>query len=261
MQLAAVHPLVSIIMPTYNCARFIAQSVESVIAQTYPNWELIIVDDCSTDHTRSVLAPYLAKYPNIHYTCLPKNGGPAVARSTALKQAKGDYVAFLDSDDLWHPQKLAKQLEFMQQKGVCFCCTGYAQIDEAGRPLETIRIPPRKTHYRKMLRLACPIGNLTVVYDRRVIGDQQVPAIKKRNDFALWLQILHHTDACYGMPDILGKYRVRTQSVSSNKLKLLPYHWHLYHHIEQLSVIQSVWYICCWAFIKGMGVCLKRITL
>ncbi len=246
-------------MPTYNCARFIAASVNAVLAQTYTNWELLIVDDCSTDNTKLVLAPYLAKYPNIHYTCLKQNGGPAVARSEALKQAKGDYVAFLDSDDLWHPEKLAKQLAFMQQTGVVFSCTGYGQIDEQGNSLGTALIPPQKTDYSKMLRLSCPIGNLTVMYDRRRLGDQQVPAIKKRNDFALWLQLLHKAPACYGMPDVLATYRVRTQSVSSNKLKLLPYHWHLYHHIEKLSALKSSWYILCWAFIKGTGIGIKRI--
>lgn len=251
--------LVSVIMPTYNCARFIAQSVESVLAQSHTNWELIIVDDCSTDTTKNILAPYLAKYPNIHYTCLEKNEGPAVARSTALKQAKGDYVAFLDSDDLWHPEKLTRQLAFMQEKNAAFCATAYSQMSEAGKTLSSVLVPPENTDYAKMLRLSCPIGNSTVMYNRLVLGDQTVPTIKKRNDFALWLQLLHTVPACCGMPDILTDYRVRTQSVSSNKLKLLPYHWHLYHHIEKLNVFKSVWYILCWGFVKGTGIGIKKI--
>lgn len=253
--------LVSIIMPTYNCARFIAQSVESVLAQTYTHWELIIVDDCSMDDTRCVLAPYLQKYPNIHYTCLEKNGGPAVARSEALKQAKGEYVAFLDSDDLWHPEKLTKQIAFMQKENAVFSATAYSQIDEEGKPLNKILVPPEKTDYAKMLQLSCPIGNSTVMYNRNVLGDQTVPAIKKRNDFALWLQLLHTTPACYGMQDVLTTYRVRTKSVSSNKLKLLPYHWHLYHHVEKLNVFKSAWYILCWAFVKGTGYGLKEVKI
>lgn len=259
MQPAFSSQLVSIIMPTYNCACFIAQSVESVLAQSHTNWELIIVDDCSTDNTKDVLAPYLAKYPNIHYIFLDKNGGPAVARSNALKQAKGDYVAFLDSDDLWHPEKLTKQIAFMREKNAVFSATAYSQIDEEGKPLKTVLIPPKKTDYAKMLRLSCPVGNSTVMYDRRTLGDQTIPAIQKRNDFALWLQLLHTVPICYGLPDVLTIYRVRTKSVSSNKLKLLPYHWHLYHHIEKLSMLKSVWYILCWAFVKGTKIGIRRV--
>lgn len=253
--------MVSVVMPTYNCASFIQEAVESVVAQTYPSWELIIVDDCSTDNTKAVLAPYLAKYPNIHYTCLEKNSGPAVARSEALKQAKGDYVAFLDSDDLWTPNKLSLQIGFMKQKKVPFSATGYELISEDGTSKGIALLPPQKTNYDKMLRLSCPVGNLTIMYDRRIIGDQQVPSIKKRNDFALWLQILHKTDACYGMPNVLGKYRVRKSSISRNKLTLLSYHWDLYYHIEKLGVVKSVWYICCWVFIKGTKIGIKRVGL
>lgn len=253
--------LVSIVMPTYNCANFIEESIKSVLAQHHKNWELLIVDDCSTDNTKAVLAPYLAKYPNIRYTCLKKNSGPAVARSEALKQAKGDYVAFLDSDDLWTPNKLALQIDFMKQNKVFFSATGYELMSEDGRSRGVALIPPQKTNYDKMLRLSCPVGNLTVMYDRRVIGDQQVPSIKKRNDFALWLQTLHKTDACYGMPDVLAKYRIRTSSISRNKLALLPYHWHLYHHIEKLGIIKSSWYILCWAFIKGTKIGINKVRL
>lgn len=251
--------LVSIIMPTYNCAPFIEESIQSVLAQDYAAWELIIVDDCSKDNTREVVAPYLAKYPNIHYSCLNKNSGPAAARSAALKQVKGDYVAFLDSDDLWVPTKLSSQIAFMKKHQVPFSATGYELINEDGTTKGVALIPPAKTDYDKMLRLSCPVGNLTVMYDRRIIGDQQVPAIKKRNDFALWLQTLHKTAACYGMPEVLAKYRLRSQSVSRNKLKLLPYHWHLYRHIEKLSVLQSVWYILCWAWIKGTGIGIEKV--
>ena len=253
--------LVSIVMPTYNCANFIEESIKSVLAQHHRNWELLIVDDCSKDNTKAVLAPYLAKYPSIHYTCLEKNSGPAVARSIALKQLKGDYVAFLDSDDLWTPNKLTLQIDFMKKNKVAFSATGYELISEEGASKGIALLPPQKTNYDKMLRLSCPVGNLTVMYDRRVIGDQQVPNIKKRNDYALWLQTLHKTDACYGMPDVLAMYRVRTQSVSSNKLKLLPYHWHLYRHIEKLSVLKSSWYILCWAFIKGTKIGINKVRL
>ena len=248
--------LVSIVMPTYNCAEFISQSIDSVIAQTYTNWELIIVDDCSTDNTKEILNPYLQKYPNIHYTLLTENGGPAMARTEALKQSKGEYIAFLDSDDLWYPEKLSKQITFMKENNIAFSIGR-----GTGKSKKIAIIPPKKNDYTTMLKLANSIGNLTVMYNRNIVGKQQVPAIKKRNDFALWLQILHKVPACYGMQEILAKYRLRTKSVSRNKLKLISYHWHLYRHIEKLSTLKSLWYIVCCLWIKGTGLGIKRVRI
>ena len=151
--------LVSVIMPTYNCGKYILQSLDSVIAQTVTDWEVQIVDDCSTDNTAEVLKPYLEKYSNIHYYVLPQNGGPAVARTEAMKRATGKYVAFLDSDDLWNPNKLEKQIAFMKKTGAKFSATGYGCMDEKGNDLHTAFIPPKKTDYKKMIRLQlvlCP---------------------------------------------------------------------------------------------------------
>ena len=159
------------------------------------------------------------------------------------------------------PQKLSQQITFMKKNNFVFSCTGYEVINEDGSSKGYVHYPPKKTDYNKMLRLACPIGNLTVMYDRRIVGDLQVPFIRKRNDFALWLKILHKTPACYGMPDILAKYRVRSQSLSRNKLKLLPYHWHLYHNIEKLNLFKTAWYIFCWGFTKGTGIGLNKRNL
>lgn len=251
--------LVSVVMPTYNCAKYIAQSVESVLAQTVTDWELRIVDDCSTDDTRHVLQPYLEKYPNIFYECLEKNSGPATARNKALAKVQGRYVAFLDSDDLWNPDKLEKQIEFMQKSGAKFSCTGYAQMNEQGQALHTAMIPPKKTGYQKCIMLSNPIGNLTVMYDRQALGDFTVPQIRKRNDFALWLQILKKADYCYGMQEVLGTYRMgRTGSVSKNKLGQAKYHWQLYHEIEKHSLVRSAFEMGCWAFVKGTGIGLHK---
>ena len=183
-------PLVSVIMPTYNCAAYIGISIESVISQTVTDWEIQIVDDCSTDDTKSVLQPYLKKYSNIHYYCLPENGGPAVARTEAIKRASGKYIAFLDSDDVWFPDKLEKQISFMEKKGAVFSCTAYTQMDADGNPLHIALYPPEQTDYKRCIRLSNPIGNLTAMYDQAALGKFAVPLIKKRNDFALWLQIL-----------------------------------------------------------------------
>ena len=246
--------LVSVIMPTYNCEKYILQSLDSVIAQTVKDWEVQIVDDCSTDNTAQVLKPYLDRFPNIHYYVLENNGGPAVARTEAIKRAIGKYIAFLDSDDLWMPDKLEKQIKFMEKHGAKFSATGYGLMDEDGNDLHTALIPPKKTDYNKMIKLSNPIGNLYVMYDQEALGKFEVPCIKKRNDFALWLQILKKTDCCYGMEEVLGTYRKgRSGSVSSNKLKQAKYHWQLYHDIEGHSVIRSLYEILCWVWVKGTG--------
>jgi len=250
--------LVSVIMPTYNCAAYIAEAIDSILKQSLTDWELEIVDDCSTDNTREVLLPYLNKHKNIHYHCLEKNGGPAIARTEAIRRAKGRYIAFFDSDDVWHPEKLEKQVRFMQENGLKFSCTAYCHIDESGAPLGYICYPPEKTDYKKMLRLSNPIGNTTVMYDQDALGKYEVPPIKKRNDFALWLKILKDTPECVGMQDVLASYRIRSNSVSSNKLAQAKYHWQLYRDIERLGFFRSCYYLFCWAFVKGTGIGLHR---
>ena len=251
--------LVSVIMPTYNCAKYIAQSLDSVIAQTITDWEVQIVDDCSTDNTADVLKPYLEKYPNIHYYVLPQNGGPAVARTEAIKRSTGKYVAFLDSDDIWKEDKLERQIRFMQHTGAKFSCGAYTCIDEEGNSLHFEMIPPEKINYESCIRLSNPIGNLTAMYDQEELGKFEVPMIKKRNDFALWLQILKKTDYCYGMQEVVGTYRMgRRGSVSSNKFKQVKYHWQLYRNIERHSVMKSIYEIGYWVVVKGTGIGLHK---
>lgn len=242
-------PLVSIITPTYNCARFIGETIQSVLSQTYTNWEMIIVDDCSTDHTQEVAAGFTAQDPRIRYHLLPHNSGAAVARTTAMQLARGDYMAFLDSDDLWYPHKLAKQLAFMQTTGHCFTCTSYEQIDEDGHLLGRTINSIAKTSYNRLL-LDCPVGNSTVMYDVTKMGKFTVPNIRKRNDDALWLQMLKKEPYIWGLPEVLMQYRIRKNSISSNKLNVVKYHWQLYRKIEHLSIPRSLFHIGYWGFIK-----------
>lgn len=239
--------LVSIIMPTYNCAKFIGKTIESVIAQTYENWELIIVDDCSKDNTEEVVSEY--KDNRIKYHRLENNSGAAVARTEAMKKASGRYMAFLDSDDLWKKDKLEKQLEFMNKNNYNFTCTEYEQIDEEGNKLNKVIKVKKRADYNRIL-LDCPVGNSTVMYNVEKLGKFEVPNIRKRNDDALWLQILKKEKYIYGMPDILMEYRIRSNSISSNKLSLVKYHWQLYREIEHLSVFRSAFHICWWGMIK-----------
>ena len=243
--------LVSIIMPTYNCAKFIGKTIESVIAQTYENWELIIVDDCSKDNTEEVVSEY--KDNRIKYHRLENNSGAAVARTEAMKKASGRYMAFLDSDDLWKKDKLEKQLEFMNKNNYNFTCTEYEQIDEEGHKLNKVIKVKKRADYNRIL-LDCPVGNSTVMYNVEKLGKFEVPNIRKRNDDALWLQILKKEKYIYGMPDILMEYRIRSNSISSNKLSLVKYHWQLYREIEHLSVFRSAFHICWWGMIKVLHI-------
>ena len=241
--------LVSIITPTYNCGRFIARTIDSVLAQTYINWEMVIVDDCSQDDTKEVVKGYMEKDSRIRYECLESNSGAAVARTRAMELAEGQYMAFLDSDDIWKPEKLEKQLRFMEDNDVNFSCTEYEKIDENDNSVGKIRKVLKKTDYNRLL-LDCPVGNSTVMYNVEKMGKFEVPNIRKRNDDALWLQMLKKEKYIIGMPEVLMEYRIRQNSISSNKINLIKYHWKLYREIEHLSVFRSAFHICWWIFLK-----------
>ena len=244
-----VKGLVSIITPTYNCGKFIGETIESVQRQTYINWEMIIVDDCSTDDTKNVVEKYQQQDERIKYHCLTENSGAAVARTKAMELATGQYMAFLDSDDLWMSDKLEKQLEFMQKNNYIFTSTSYQHMREDGEMMPKILQAIPKTDYNRLL-LDCPVGNSTVMYDVSRMGKFQVPNIRKRNDDALWLAMLKKERYIYGLSEVLMKYRLRSKSISSNKWSLVKYTWRLYRDIEHLSVFTSVWHICWWGVIK-----------
>jgi len=245
--------LISIITPTYNCGEYIAKTIESVIAQTYQKWEMIIVDDCSSDNTREIVETYIKNESRIKYYCLENNSGAAVARTKAMELAEGQYMAFLDSDDIWMKNKLQLQLQFMKDKQHPFSCTAYEQIDEDGHKMDKIIKTIEKVDYNRLL-LDCPVGNSTVMYDVSVMGKFKVPDIRKRNDDALWLQMLKKEKYIWGIPDVLMEYRIRKNSISSNKLKVIKYHWILYRDIEHLSVLRSLFHIFYWCVIKALKI-------
>ena len=241
--------LVSIVMPAYNCGAYIKETINSVLTQTYPYWELIVVDDCSTDNTKEIVFQIARKESRIRYFQLEKRSGVVAARTKATEEARGKYIAFLDSDDLWHKDKLQKQIAFMQEHGYAFTCTSYEKIDENGEPLgKIIRSVPRADYNRVLLD--CPVGNSTVVYDCEKLGKCYGPNIKRRNDYALWLRILHREPYIYGIETVLMKYRVRSGSISSKKLPLIRYHWILYRDIEKLGMLRSLFHIMYWCTIK-----------
>lgn len=247
--------LVSVIMPTYNCGSYIEESLQSVIAQTITDWEILIIDDCSTDNTARILAPYLDRYSNIHYYSLSHRRGTAAARNEGIKRASGKYIAFLDSDDIWKADKLEKQIAFMQEKKAGFSCTAYVRMNDKGQLQKSVWVPPTKISYKKCLLLSNPIGNLTAMYDKELIGECEVPHIDRRNDFALWLKILKRTDYCYGMKEVLAIYRTgRMDSVSYHKIRQAKYHWRLYREIEGHGIFRSMFEMSCWVVVKGLGI-------
>lgn len=237
--------LVSVIMPTYNCADFISESIKSVVQQTVDDWELIIVDDCSSDNTDKIVRSFQRKYENIKFIRLQENSGAAIARTKGIEVSVGKYVAFLDSDDLWDKNKLEKQLEFMQKNNALFSCTGYREINQDGSEIINKIVPPKNIDYVKALKLGNPIGNLTVMYNQEKLGKQKVPQIKKRNDFALWLKILKQTKYCFSLTDCLASYRIRSNSLSRKKMSVLKYHWELYRNFEKINFFRSTFYMVC----------------
>ncbi len=241
--------LVSVITPTYNSAKYLGEAIASVQRQSYRHWEMIIVDDCSTDCTKEVVGRYMQTDSRIRYCRLERNAGAAAARTAAMELADGEYMAFLDSDDLWAADKLKLQIGFMKRHHVPFTCTSYEHMDEGGQPLNrVIRAVPR-TGYNRLL-LDCPVGNSTVMYHVKKMGKFQVPDIRKRNDDALWLQMLKKEKYIYGIQKVLARYRVRRHSLSNNKWTVVKYHWILYRKIEKLGVIRSIFHILFWCVIK-----------
>lgn len=230
--------LVSIIMPSYNTARYIGESIASVKAQTYTDWELIIVDDASTDDTDDVVKRVLS--PKIRYLKNERNCGAAVSRNRALCEARGKWIAFLDSDDLWPPDKLEKQIAFMGKNGYAFSYTQYAEIDENGKSLGVTVGGPKRITKTGMFNYCWP-GCLTVMYNREVVGDIQIADIKKNNDYAMWLKVCKKAE-CHLLSEILACYRKRSGSISRHSyVSLIKWHYRLYREAEGLNPIMSLW--------------------
>ena len=233
--------LVSIIMPSYNSVKFIPTTIESVLNQTYQNWEMIIVDDMSSDNSNDIINDFIQQDSRIKLIKLDKNSGPAIARNRAIKEAKGRYIAFLDSDDLWTPDKLSKQISFMQEHDVALSYTGYYRIaEESAEIIDKIHVP-EKVDYSELLKQNI-IGCLTAIYDTQKIGKVYMPDVRKRQDFGLWLNILKKVPYAYGVDEPLAYYRVRTASVSSNKILASTYNWKLYREVEKLPLHKAIYY-------------------
>ncbi len=231
-----MNDIVSIIMPSYNTASYIGASIDSVISQTYPHWELIIVDDCSTDETDAVVASYTDG--RIRYIKNVKNSGAAVSRNRALREAKGKWIAFLDSDDLWLPEKLEKQLAFMKANGYKFTYTDY-RICLNGTDLPYVYQGPTKINKRRM-KDYCYFFTSTVMYEHEYVGLVQIESVRKNNDYAMWLRIIEKAP-CYRLPESLSWYIKHEGSISSgSKLRLIKHHYLLWRVAEHKNPV-SAW--------------------
>ncbi len=244
--------LVSIIVPVYNATAYIEETICMVVAQTYDCWELLLVDDCSTDGSKQVIEHYLQSLNpretlKIRLICKEQNQGPAMARNTGIDAAKGRYIAFLDADDIWMEDKLEKELAFMQEKQAAFVCTSYEFGDEAAKPTGKVVHVPETLHYKQALSRTV-IFTTTVLLDIQKIEKELIhmPVVKSE-DTALWWQILRNGYTAYGLDEVLAIYRRPTKSLSSNKIEAIKRIWYLYRKQEKLSVLQSARYFVFWA--------------
>ena len=241
--------LVSIIVPVYNAEKFIRETMDCVVAQTYPRWELLLVEDCSRDGTVAVIEEYIRENGEgrIRLINQPENTGAARARNRGLQEAVGRYIAYLDADDLWLPEKLEKELEFMEQKNAAFAFTGYEFADGNGKGTGKVVHVPETMNYRQALSNTT-IFTTTVMFDTRKIAKDllEMPVIKSE-DTALWWKVLRNGYTAYGLDENLVKYRRPRKSLSSNKVEALRRIWNLYRKAEHMGVLSSAWHFCFWA--------------
>lgn len=236
----ADYGLVSIIMPNYNSEKYVQETIQSVLEQTYQNWELIFVDDCSTDNSLSLVRAFEDERIKIFQN--EKNSGAAISRNYALRVAQGKWMAFLDSDDVWEPEKLEKQLAFMVENEYDFTYT-YYRVCNDGTWEDFIRVSPKKVTLRKLYNY-CYFSTITVIYNREKLGVLQIPNIKKRNDYALWLIALKKCDA-HLYPKVLSYYIRHTGSLSTVPIKkLIKYHYKVYHDVLGHNALFSFILVC-----------------
>src|SRR6478609_4514186 len=231
--------LVSIITPSFNSEKFIAGTIQSVQNQTHLNWEMIIVDDCSTDQSGSIIERFSAKDNRVRFFQLDKNSGAGIARETALSKAQGDYIAFLDADDLWKPLKLEKQLQFLKDNKVPFTFSFYDCMDEDGNSLNKRVEAPINLSYRQLF-FCNYVGNLTGIYEINYFGKIAISSTRKRQDWTMWLTILKKVKKAKPVPESLAIYRIRDNSLSASKVDLLKHNFAVYRNFHGFNYVSSL---------------------
>ncbi|MCP9199317.1 glycosyltransferase [Gramella sp. GC03-9] len=232
--------LVSVVMPAYDSEAFISEAIQSVISQTYPNWELIVVDDGSSDATPKIIQEFIAADDRIKLVRNDRNQGTHIARNKAIEAAGGNFIAFLDADDRWKAEKLQKQLELMIEKNLAACFSSYDLIDEMGNSLGKKVEALEELSYEKLLK-ANYVGNLTGIYSLDKLGKIYCPDIKKRQDWALWLEVVRKSGPIDGIQESLAVYRIRKGSISGNKLEMLKYNFQVYQKVLGYGSFKSTW--------------------
>lgn len=241
--------LVSVIVPVYNVEKYIIDTIECVVAQTYKNWELILVEDRGTDHTGEKIEEYMNAHPDLRIRFLPQeiNQGAAKARNLGVTEAKGRFISYLDADDLWEPLKLEKELQFMRENDAAFVFTGYEFADETGKGMGKVVRVPKTLTYKEALKNTT-IFTSTVMFDREKIDtDLLMMPIMKSEDTALWWKVLRNGYVAYGLDENLVKYRRPGKSLSSNKFEAIRRIWNLYRKAEGMGVISSAYHFVFWA--------------
>lgn len=231
--------LVSIITPAFNSDKFIRETIASVQQQTYQNWEMIIVDDCSSDNTVEIIAEIAARDSRIKYFSLSKNSGTGIARNIALGKTSGKYIAFLDADDLWKPLKLEKQLGFMAAQKQPFTFSFYDCIDESGKSLQKTVKAPLRLSYRQLF-FCNYVGNLTGIYEVEYFGKIEISSLRKRQDWMMWLTVLKKINSARPVPESLAYYRIRENSISAPKGNLIKHNFSVYRSFHHLNFLVSI---------------------
>lgn len=238
-----MNTLVSIIMPSYNAEKFIYFTIESVLNQTYTHWELIIVDDASTDNTIAIIEEEIKKDPRITLLKNTKNQGASYCRNLATEKAKGKFIAFLDADDLWHPEKLEKQINLMLSTNNSVCYSSYLHIKENGESLKKRIVALPFLSYKKQFKNNY-IGNLTGIYNAKKLDKIMAPNLRKRQDWAVWLEaIKRNNKPAIGLQEDLAYYRIRKESISANKMSLIKYNYWFYSKHLGKSKASSIYYL------------------
>lgn len=240
-------PLVSIITPTFNSEKFISETIKSIQNQTYQNWEMIVVDDASSDATTAIIKLASENDNRIKLFKLEENSGTGIARNTALAKASGKYIAFLDADDLWKPLKLEKQIDFLISNELPFTFSFYECMDEEGNYLNKLVEAPKKLSYRQLFYCNY-IGNLTGIYDADYFGKIQISSIRKRQDWMMWLTILKRTKIAYPVPESLAIYRIRENSISASKLDLVKHNFKVYRSYHNYNFLLASFYMIGFLF-------------
>lgn len=241
--------LVSIIIPVYNASRFLEETINSIQEQTYSNWEAIFIDDCSSDNSYDIIKQYQKNDKRIKVIKNKINNGVAISRNNGIDYAKGEYLCFLDADDKWHPKKLEKQINFMQELNCEFSFTGYQFANEKCNPNGKIVSVPDKINYQQALKNTT-IWTSTVMFDMGKLtkDDIYMPNIKRGQDTATWWKVLKKIEYAYGLNEVLSYYRRTNNSLSANKLTALKRTWNLYRNVEHLNIKSSLYNFCWYCF-------------